>query len=223
MAAALVEGLLSRGRDSLHAWVERPDRMGEHPDIIKGVQAGDANTLETVIRDCLPALLRTARASGLSVDRAEDAVQASLVVFVQRAGDFDGRARVCTWIHGILWRKIWEERRGVRRDGEHENIDVLVGRRFNAEGSWSRPPQGPAEALLRGEFRRELHECLRGLPDRHRVAFTLREVEGFETEEICNILDVSANNLGVILFRARNKLRECLESRGYEGSSDAAV
>jgi DNA-directed RNA polymerase specialized sigma24 family protein len=42
------------------------------------------------------------------------------------------------------------------------------------------------------------------------VAFTLREVEGFETSEICNILGVSANNLGVMLYRARNSPRECL-------------
>jgi len=197
--------------------------MREQADIVAGVQGGDARSLERVVRECLPALLRTARAAGLSADRAEDAVQGSLLVFVQRAAEFDGRARVCTWIHGILWRKIWEERRGVRREAEHEDIDRLVERRFDAEGNWSRPPQGPAEALVRGEFRRELEECLGGLPDRQRVAFTLREVEGFETSEICNILDVSANNLGVILFRARNGLRECLESKGFEGSRDAAV
>ncbi|MHB1191874.1 MAG: sigma-70 family RNA polymerase sigma factor [Longimicrobiales bacterium] len=197
--------------------------MREHPDILAAIQGGDARALERVVRECLPALLRTARAAGLSADRAEDAVQGSLLVFVQRAGEFDGRARACTWIHGILWRKIWEERRSVRREAEHEDVDRLVEGRFDAEGNWSRPPEGPAEALARGGFRRELEECLGRLPDRQRVAFTLREVEGFETAEICNILDVSANNLGVILFRARNGLRECLESKGFEGSRDAAV
>ena len=59
------------------------------------------------------------------------------------------------------------------------------------------------------------------LPDRHRVAFTLREVEGFDTGDVCKILEVSANNLGVILFRARNRLRECLEAKGVSGANDA--
>jgi RNA polymerase sigma-70 factor (ECF subfamily) len=156
-------------------------------------------------------------------DRVEDAVQASLLVFVQRASDFDGRARACTWIHGILQRKIWEARKGLRREIEQEEIDGVVESRFVADGSWLRPPRGPLEALARGEVQRELQACLDGVSDRQRLAFTLREVEGFETEEVCKILEVSANNLGVLLFRARNKLRECLEAKGFEGSSDASM
>jgi len=179
--------------------------------------------MEAVVREALPGLLRTAMAAGLPRDRAEDAVQAALLVFVERAKDFDGRARASTWIHGILVRKIWEERRVARRDGDHDDIDRLVDNRFDADGRWVRPPSGPDEALARGEVRRELTACLESLPDRQRVAFNLREVEGFATDEVCNILDVSANNLGVLLFRARNGLRECLESKGFEGSRDAAV
>lgn len=197
--------------------------MREHPDTVAAIRAGDPRALELVVRECLPGLLRSVRAAGLSPDRAEDAVQASLLVFIQRVADFDGRARVCTWVHGILLRKIWEARRGARREAEHEAIDEVVESRFDDAGTWARPPQGPVEALVRGEFRRELSSCLEDLPDRQRMAFTLREVEGFETTEICNILDVSANNLGVLLFRARNGLRECLEAKGFEGSCDAAL
>lgn len=197
--------------------------MHQQSDEVAAIRAGDARALEHVIRECLPGLLRSARAAGLSADRAEDAVQASLLVFVQRAADFDGRARVCTWVHGILLRKIWEARRGVQRETEQEDIDGIMESRFDSSGSWVRPPQGPAEALARGQFRRELETCLDEVPDRQRVAFTLREVEGFETAEICKILDVSANNLGVLLFRARNGLRECLEAKGFEGSGDASL
>jgi len=55
------------------------------------------------------------------------------------------------------------------------------------------------------------------------IAFALREVEGMSTEEVCKILEVSANNLGVLLFRARNGLRECLEAKGFEGSRDVEL
>jgi RNA polymerase sigma-70 factor (ECF subfamily) len=68
-----------------------------------------------------------------------------------------------------------------------------------------------------------LSSCLEALADRQRVAFTLREVEGFTTEEVCNILGVSANHLGVLLFRARNGLRECLEAKGFGRSANVAV
>lgn len=197
--------------------------MGESADRTAAIRSGDRTALEAAVRECLPGLLRTALAAGLPRDRAEDAVQESLMVFVQRASDFDGRARASTWIHGILVRKIWEERRGLGRDAQGEDIDRLVDERFDADGTWIRPPRGPEAALARGELQRELTACLDALPDRQRLAYTLREVEEFTTDEVCKILDVTANNLGVLLFRARNGLRECLESKGYEGSVDAAL
>ncbi len=223
MAYRPAHGLLSVSLCSLHHRTERQRCMRESPDTVAAVQRRDAVVLERLMRACIPGLLRAARAAGLAGDRAEDAVQASLLVFLQRSADFDGRARVCTWIHGILVRKIWEERRGGRHDAEHEDIDRVVESRFDTAGSWIRPPHGPAEALARGEFRRELQSCLDGLPPRQRLAFTLREVEGLETAETCKILEVSANNLGVLLFRARNGLRECLETKGFAGGDNATL
>lgn len=202
-----------------HAWAT----VRERPDRTAGIQRRDPATLQAVIHECLPGLLRAARAAGLASDRAEDVVQASMLVFLQRAHEFDGRARASTWIHGILLRRIQEERRIIRRDDDREDIDDVMEARFDHAGSWAHPPDGPGDDLARGEVQRLLRSCLEEVPDRQRLAFTLREVEGFESEEICNILDISANNLGVLLYRARNRLRECLESKGLEGSGDAVL
>ena len=49
------------------------------------------------------------------------------------------------------------------------------------------------------------------------MAFILREVEGLATEEICKILGVTRTNFGVLLYRVRNRLRECLEAKGVRG------
>lgn len=197
--------------------------MSESAERVAAIRRRDTQALEAAIRECLPGLLRAALASGLPRERAEDAVQASVLVFVQRAESFDGRARVCTWVQGILAKKILEERRAAARVVREESIDAVVEARFDATGSWVRPPRGPDEALALGEMRRELETCLDGLPDRQRLAFALREVEGMTTEEVCKILEVSANNLGVLLFRARNGLRECLEAKGFEGSRDVEL
>lgn len=197
--------------------------MTETPERTAAIRRGDPVVLEAILRDALPGLLRAARGAGLSPDRAEDAVQAGVLVFLRRVKDFDGRARVESWLHGILVHKISEERRALRRDDANDEIDEVMAARFDADGSWSRPPHGPGDAFAASEVRRHLAGCLEGVPDRQRLAFTLREVEGFETDEICKILDVSANNLGVLLFRARNRLRECLEAKGMGGSDDARL
>jgi RNA polymerase sigma-70 factor (ECF subfamily) len=112
---------------------------------------------------------------------------------------------------------------GVRRAEETEEIDGIVEARFDASGRWSRPPCGPDATADVPRVRVWLDECLETLPNRRRSAFVLREVEELATDEICKILEVTPNNLGVLLFRARNGLRECLEAKGLRSRHDADV
>ncbi len=196
-------------------------RSIEDPARTEGIRARNPETLRAVVRENLPMLLRAARGAGLSPDRAEDAVQETLLTFVTRAPDFDGRARVRTWLYGILLKKLSRAFEGVRRAQETEEIDAVVESRFTQAGGWARPPRGPDAGADRERVRAWLQVCLEGLPDRRRMAFVLREVEELTTEEVCKVLDVSPNNLGVLLFRARNGLRECLETKGLRGRHDA--
>ncbi|MBI3505375.1 MAG: sigma-70 family RNA polymerase sigma factor [Proteobacteria bacterium] len=195
----------------------------ERPETIAAINRRDPAVLEQVARDHLPALLRAARAAGLGDDDAYDAVQDALLVFVQRAADFDGRAPVVSWLLGILYRKVQERRRSRgREEAASENNDGF-GERFDREGMWIRPPRTPEEYTAGTQAMAWLTECMEGLNDRRRVAFVLREVEQLETAEICKILDVSANTLGVLLFRARNALRDCMETKGIHGVDDVAM
>jgi RNA polymerase sigma-70 factor (ECF subfamily) len=195
----------------------------EDPELTNAIRARDPEALGAVVREHLPMLLRAARASGLPADRAEDAVQETFLTFLRRAHEFDGRARVRTWLYGILLNKAARERAGVRQAEETEEIDTVVEARFDASGRWSRPPRGPDARADVPRVRGWLDECLGILPDRRRSAFVLREVEELETEEICKILEITPNNLGVLLFRARNGLRECLEAKGLRSRNDANV
>jgi len=101
-----------------------------------------------------------------------------------------------------------------------DSLEDVFESRFDDAGRWTQPPS-PADAeLLAGEIRGAIGECLEEVPDQQRMAFILREVEGLSTPEICKILDVTRTNFGVVLYRARNRLRECLEGKGM-GRSDA--
>ena len=187
------------------------------------IRVRDPQELQQVVSEQLPALLRGARATGLDRARAEEAVQAALLIFLEKADQFDGRARVGTWLFGILYKKIAETRRSAARQQQLEDIDAVMEQRFDANGAWAHPPLPADSGLVREEIRRWIEECMDTLPERHRLAFVLREVEQLKTVEICKILEVTADNLGVILYRGRNSLRECLEARGIRRSSDAAL
>ena len=195
----------------------------ESPERTAGIRGRDPATLDQVIREALPGLLRAARAAGLPAERAEDAAHATILVFLQRAEAFDGRARASTWLHGILANKVAETRRAEVREEGVENIDEVFEARFDATGSWSRPPVGVLESLAREDARLLITACRAGVPGRQRRALVLRDVDEVDTDAVCKILAVSPNNLGVLLFRARVRMRECLEASGVRGSADAQL
>ncbi len=175
------------------------------------VRASDPETMRAVVEAYLPQILRTAQASGLSSSEAEDVTQDTFATFIETASRFEGRSHVRTWLFGILYKKLSEARRRTKRDRQMDSLDDVFESRFDENGRWLRPPS-PDAVLLAGEIRGAIGECLERVPDQQRMAFTLREVEGLATPEICKILDVTRTNFGVILYRARNKLRECLDA-----------
>lgn len=197
--------------------------MREPSERVELIRKRDPATIEAIARENLGPLTRAARAAGLGADDVLDAVQDALLTFVQKAETFDGRATIRTWLFGILLNKVAERRRSVRREALYEDIDSVLDSRFDARGRWVRPPQRPDAYTAGQQALSWLSDCMENLRDSGRIAFVLREVEQMETAEICKILSVSANNLGVLLFRARNSLRECMEAKGIHGSADVEL
>ena len=185
----------------------------DDPHLVGRIQAREPAALEAVVHEYLPQIVRAARGAGLRLEEAEDIAHSTFVTFLEKADSFEGRSHVRTWIFGILFHKIMEVRRMIERERRTDDIDEVMESRFDGTGSWSRPPSADAGVFGR-EIRERTAECLENVPPKQRLAFVLREVEGLETDEISKILEVTITNLGVMLYRIRNRLRECLESKG---------
>lgn len=196
---------------------EAPTGTFESDDLLARIQAQDREALSRVVRENLRPVLRAARGTGLSPADAEEVVQEVFKTFIETAPRFEGRSRIRTWLFGILYRKLSENRRKAARN-EHEDLEAVFESRFSADGHWTQPPRRPDQDLEAHELRQQLRRCLGHAPAAQRMAFVLREAEGLSTAEICKILGVSRTNLGVMLHRVRNRLRECLESKGAESS-----
>ncbi len=192
----------------------------DDPEIPARIRAGDRNTIQTVVETYLGQILRAARGAGLGPQRAEEVTQATFATFIEKAEKFEGRSHVRTWLFGILYKKIAEARRQLQREVQMDDIEDIVDNRFNPDGSWVRPPQPVDLQLYRTEVGKLIEDCLEVVPTQQRMAFILREAEDLGTGEICKILEVTRTNLGVLLYRVRNRLRECLETKGV---SDAQL
>jgi RNA polymerase sigma-70 factor (ECF subfamily) len=185
----------------------------DSPELAERIRARDPEALEAVVETYLPQILRAARGVGMNPQEAEDVAQNTFTTFVESAERFEGRSHVRTWVFGILYRKISETRRKLGKARQMDDIDEVFESRFDENGSWSQPPRAADVELEAKETRQEISDCLEAAPPNQRLAFVLREVEGLSSDEICKILEVSSTNLGVMLFRLRNRVRECLEAK----------
>jgi len=184
------------------------------PAFLERLRRRDSAALAEVVQEHARALFAGATALGFSRDQAEDLVQDVFVVFLQRMDSFEGRSQLRTWLFGILYRKAKEKRRITAVDDQTDLIESVLESRFDARGRWSHPPADLERLFLSKEIGTLISGCLEHLPFSQRQVFHLREIEGYNTTDICKILDLSVTHIGVLLYRARARLRECLESKG---------
>ena len=160
---------------------------------------------------------------------AEDAVQETFLAALKAYGKFEGRGSERTWLVGILKHKITDHFRRSTREapiGEGEDDGPGHAEFFTRTDEWEHhwnkdyaPTDWhatPAQLLEQGDFWRVFSDCLSPLPERTASAFALREVDGLTSEEICEALGITVNNLWVMLHRARLHLRNCLELNWFK-------
>lgn len=172
-----------------------------------------SETLDEIVDRYSSALLASAYSLGWRNVDAEDLVQDTLVTHLQKPDAFEGRSALKTYLIGILYHKSREKKRSQVREQPNDPIDEVFEQRFNSQGIWRTRPRGPDDIALSKETAELIDDCLEALTPSQRMAFYLREIEQEPTEDACNILDVSVTHLGVLLFRARNKVRECIEKK----------
>lgn len=185
-------------------------------DFLARLQTRETAAVERVVEAYLPQLLRTARGMGFTREEGEDLAQGAFTSLIESLGRFEGRSHIRTFLFGIFYNKVSEHLRRVEKSRREDDIDQIMESRFDDKGAWRQPPADLEREFLSQEAGRIIAECLEELPQTQRVAFYMREVDGMETEELCKKLEITATNLGVLLFRARNRLRECLEAHGIE-------
>ncbi|HVE12511.1 MAG TPA: RNA polymerase sigma factor [Elusimicrobiota bacterium] len=186
---------------------------------IQALKKRDNEAVRRLVADHSGALLAGAMSMGFCQADAEELVQDTFVAFLEGVERFEGRSSVKTFLFGILYNKGLTLRRRQRKEEASEKIEEIFDARFGALGVWTTFPRGPEHEALNAELKAWLEDCAGTLTSEQRAALHLKEVEGEETSAICRILEVTANNLGVLLFRARNKMRECLEGKSKGGEA----
>jgi RNA polymerase sigma-70 factor (TIGR02943 family) len=173
-------------------------------------------------------LYRYALARVKNADTAEELVQETLLAALAARQSFQGRSTERSWLTAILKRKVVDWlRETLRQRANHEPMeDRSAESLFTRAGKWNAKPlywsaDETGNSLEQSEFREVLAACLGKIPPRLRHAFVLWHLDEQPTDEICKAIGATANNLGVMLYRARLRMSQCLTLNWFEPVSEA--
>jgi RNA polymerase sigma-70 factor, ECF subfamily len=160
--------------------------------------------------------------------KAEDLVQETFLAALKGGDKFAGRSAEKSWLVGILKHKILDHYRKASRETLFTDLEFYADEESNGfiphglfKGGWINElgpmewPADPAVSLDREAFWQTFRDCSKKLPQNISAVFTMREVDGVASKEICRLLNISENNLWVMLHRARMALRRCLEANWF--------
>lgn len=189
-----------------------------------------SEALHTELHALRPALLRFAVLQLRNDAAAEDVVQDTLIAVLEKPEQFAGQSSLRTYITGILKHKIIDVMRASKRVrqfdvAEDQSEDDVIDALFKADGHTIDMPRAwgdPDATLEQKDFFRVMEICLEKLPAKTARIFMMREWLELETEEICKELGVSTSNAWVMLYRARLKLRECLDLNWFGNQASAS-
>lgn len=209
--------------------------MPPDDELVARLGAGDGAAFALVVDAWSPGMLRLARSFVSTGESAAEVVQDAWLAVIKGIEKFEGRSSLKTWVYRILVNTA--KRRGAREgrsvpwsslSGSEDNGPTVDPARFQRAGEpypghWREFPAPwplPEQQALAGELRAQVAAAVGELPHRQRVVITLRDVEGYDSDEVSEILDITAGYQRVLLHRARAFVRGRLEE--YFAAAGAA-
>jgi RNA polymerase sigma-70 factor (ECF subfamily) len=198
---------------------------GERRDaeLVAALMNGDQLLFADLVDQWSPAMLRVARVHVPNREAAEDVVQEAWMAALRGLPSFEGRSSLRTWVIGIVFNLA--RRYGSREQRNFADPALTMQPTVDPDrfqeagdkypGGWREFPSpwpSPEESAMSQEMLAQIYLALEKLPDRQRAVIELRDVHGFNGQEVADILELSPGNERILLHRARAGVRRELES-----------
>jgi RNA polymerase sigma-70 factor (ECF subfamily) len=209
--------------------VDKPSAYALPPGqeaIVVALRRGEEQAFVALVDEYGPSMFRVARMYVSTRSVAEEVVQEAWLGVLSGIGRFEGRSSLRTWIFRIVANLA--KTRGERESRTIPLSSVAAGEggrtvdadRFLTGGRWAghwtsapnRWSELPEERLVDGETMAVVQDAIAALPESQRTVVTLRDVDGWSSDEVCNVLELSETNQRVLLHRARATVRRALEA-----------
>src|ERR1700722_8822046 len=187
-------------------------------ELLEGLKAGDEEAFVALVGRHNHALFYVARSFVPSDAIAEEVVQDTWMAVVRGLSKFEGRSSIKTWLMSIAVNRARSTGTRESRVRPLSSSEVAVDpNRFDTNGHWVTPPEyfmeDVEDRVIAGLLSDRIRLSLKNLPVSQRQVVTLRDVEGLDSKEVCQLLEISEVNQRVLLHRGRSRLRQDLEAK----------
>jgi RNA polymerase sigma-70 factor, ECF subfamily len=183
--------------------------------LVAALRAGDERAFMELVEAYSPGMRRLALTFVRTAAVADEVVQESWLGVLRGLDRFEGRSSLKTWIYRIVanvarTRAVREARSAPFSSFADDDEASVDPERFIADGHWASSVE-PWQAVLDAEARDVIDRAIAALPEQQRQVIELRDVQGWPSDEVCNVLELSETNQRVLLHRARSKVRAALD------------
>jgi RNA polymerase sigma-70 factor, ECF subfamily len=186
-------------------------------DIVQGLLDGSETMFKLVFTAYAPSLYAVAR-SIAGESNADEVIQEAWIKAYKALPNFQGRSAFKSWLTRIVANEAKSKLRKHHRESFIDDITTSIDNdnRFDSRGHWNSPTSqwhtdSPEALLTSDELKNCIDKNLQNLPPNQQSVIQLREAHGHSLEEICNILDISASNVRVLLHRAKDKILQVVD------------
>jgi RNA polymerase sigma-70 factor (ECF subfamily) len=207
---------------------DQSNNLPDEAELLAQLRDGSEDAFALLVDRYQKSMLRVALMYVDTDEIAQDVVQEAWLGFLKGLDKFEGRSSLRTWLFSIL-----VNRAKTRAEREHRSIPlstfeqadldepVVDPARFRPADDprwphhWADAPRSwdnmPEAQLLSNETLNIVQEAIESLSPNQREVITLRDIEGWTSDEVCNVLAISETNQRVLLHRARSAVRQTLE------------
>ncbi len=194
-------------------------QASEEAEFVARLRAGDDDAYATLVKQQAGRMLAVARRMLGSEEDAQDVVQEAFLSAFKAIDRFEGTSRLSTWLHRIVVNAALMKIRSSKRRPETPIEELLPtfledGHLAVMPAEWKKTAQDVLESK---QTRVMVRGLIDELPELYRNVLLLRDIEGLDTKETADLLEVSPNAVKIRLHRARLALRTLLDPHMREG------
>ena len=177
-------------------------------EIISKIAVGENALYEIIIRRYNPYLFKTGRSYGFNHADTEDLMQETYLSAYVNLGRFENRSSLKTWLVKIMLRHCYRKKEKFSFKKEILSDNLM---KENVAPMFSYTNSNTHNNIINKELGHVLENALQQIPEDYRIVFSLRELNGMNTTETSEVLEITESNVKVRLNRAKNMLRTEIE------------